>query len=89
MTADTPSRLRPDQTVAELLDACPPLAAVFLHRRMACPGCAMAPFMTVGEAADSYGLDPAVLMAELEAARAGRPPDGPFAPPLPHGAAAG
>jgi hybrid cluster-associated redox disulfide protein len=41
---------------------------VFVRRRMACPGCAMAPFMTLAEAAASYGLDPQQLVSELEAA---------------------
>jgi hybrid cluster-associated redox disulfide protein len=41
---------------------------VFVRRRMACPGCAMAPFMTLAEAAASYGLDPHQLVRELQAA---------------------
>jgi hybrid cluster-associated redox disulfide protein len=41
---------------------------VFVRRRMACPGCAMAPFMTLAEAAASYGIDPQQLVSELETA---------------------
>jgi hydrid cluster protein-associated redox disulfide domain len=66
-----PRRIRPpsaDMTVAELLRAWPSLGSVFLHRRMACPGCAMAPFMTLREAAESYGVDADALLAELAAA---------------------
>jgi hybrid cluster-associated redox disulfide protein len=44
---------------------------VFVRRRMACPGCAMAPYMTIAEAAVSYGLDPELLVSELEAALRG------------------
>lgn len=39
-----------------------------MRRRMACPGCAMAPFMTLAEAAATYRLDPQRLLAEIEAA---------------------
>jgi len=66
-----PRRIRTpsaDMTVADLLRAWPSLGAVFLHHRMACPGCAMAPFMTLHEAAESYGMDADVLLAELAAA---------------------
>jgi hybrid cluster-associated redox disulfide protein len=41
---------------------------VFVRRRMACPGCAMAPFMTLAEAAAAYGIDPQMLLAEVQAA---------------------
>ena len=70
--------------IAEVLERWPPTLAVFLHRRMACPGCAMAPFMTVAEAAACYGVPPAELLAELCRAIDGAAPAGPFAPPLPH-----
>lgn len=40
---------------------------VFMRHRMACPGCLMAPFMTVAEAAASYRVDPQRFLAELEA----------------------
>jgi hybrid cluster-associated redox disulfide protein len=41
---------------------------VFVRRRMACPGCAMAPFMTLAEAATAYRIDPQMLLAEVQAA---------------------
>ncbi len=62
-------------TVAELFRRWPRAAAVFAGRGMACPGCAMAPFDTVAEAASSYGIDPVELVAELSAA-ASRPSGG-------------
>ncbi|HYG85596.1 MAG TPA: DUF1858 domain-containing protein [Azospirillum sp.] len=73
-----------DQPIAEVLQAWPQTMTVFLRRRMACPGCAMAPFMTVAEAAEAYGMQPADLMAEFARAIAGEAVEGPFQPPLPH-----
>ncbi len=57
-------------TVAEILRRWPGAAAAFQRRGMACPGCAMAPFDTVTDAASSYGIDPVELVAELSAATA-------------------
>jgi hybrid cluster-associated redox disulfide protein len=73
-----------DMAVAEIMETWPDATPVFLHRRMACPGCAMAPFMTLREAAESYGLDAEALLADLIAAIDGAPPPGPFQPALPH-----
>ena len=58
--------------VAEVMDRWPVSVGVFNRRRMACPGCVMAPFMTVAEAAISYGLSPAELEADLVQAMEGR-----------------
>ena len=52
-------------TVAEVMDRWPVSVGVFNRHRMACPGCVMAPFMTVAEAANAYGLPPAELAADL------------------------
>jgi hybrid cluster-associated redox disulfide protein len=52
-------------TVSEVLQRWPARAAIFTRRRMACPGCAKAPFMTLRETAREYGLDAAALAAEL------------------------
>jgi hybrid cluster-associated redox disulfide protein len=52
-------------TVSDVLQRWPGSAALFTGRRMACPGCAMAPFMTVREAAREYGQDAAGLAADL------------------------
>lgn len=72
------------QLISDVLERWPQTLAVFLHRRMACPGCAMAPFMTLAEAAQCYGVPAADLLAELGRAIAGDAPAGPFPPPLPH-----
>ena len=58
-------------TVGALLQDRPETLSVFLRNRMHCPGCAMAPFMTVGEAAANYRLDVDGLVEELRAAVAG------------------
>lgn len=54
--------------VGALMDRFPSTTLVFLHRRMACPGCAVAGFMTVAEAARSYRVAADVLVAELQQA---------------------
>ena len=75
----------PETMVADIMERWPATIAVFLSRGMACPGCAMAPFMSVREAAEAYGLDAAELTGALVAAARGEVPHGPFPPPLPHG----
>jgi len=57
-----------DAIVRDVTDAFPQTVAVFLRRRMHCPGCTMAAFMTLGEAAASYGVDPEELIADLRGA---------------------
>ncbi|MBY6265166.1 DUF1858 domain-containing protein [Azospirillum sp. 412522] len=57
-----------DMTMADLMSARPAVVPVLLRHGLACPGCAMAPFMTVREAADAYGLELGVLLADLAAA---------------------
>ena len=57
-----------EHTVEQTLDRFPSLAAVFVQRGMACVGCVMAPFDTLGDAARAYGLDAGALLAELDAA---------------------
>ena len=51
----------------ETLRAFPSPTAVFLRRRMHCPGCYMSGFMTLAEAASSYGIAPDDLLAEIRA----------------------
>ena len=41
--------------VADVMNSWPETVPVFISHRMACPGCVMAPFMTVTEAALEYG----------------------------------
>ena len=57
-----------DMNIAEVLEQWPETAVVFLERRMACPGCAMAPFGTVADAARHYELDADAFVAELQRA---------------------
>ena len=51
--------------VADVMNSWPETVPVFIAHRMACPGCVMAPFMTVTEAALEYGLEPAAFAADL------------------------
>ena len=51
--------------VAELLDHFPETIRVFIRHRMACVGCVMAPFETVAEVADIYGLHIPQFLGEL------------------------
>lgn len=46
----------PMWTVAEVIDRCPQAASVFTRFRMACLGCPMAPFETLGEAVAVYRI---------------------------------
>jgi hybrid cluster-associated redox disulfide protein len=57
-----------DSTVGETLRAFPATTAVFLRRRMHCPGCHMAAFMTLREAAATYDIAAEDLLADLRAA---------------------
>lgn len=58
----------PQSIVRTVLDECPETLPVFIANRMHCPGCVMAPFMTLEEAAESHHLDPEKLLRELRAA---------------------
>ena len=64
----------PTWTVAEVLRRWPPASEVFLKRRLACPGCAMAPFDTLREVAAAYGLDPSLFLDEVGRAAEGALP---------------
>jgi hybrid cluster-associated redox disulfide protein len=54
-------------TMAELLEECPAAGQVLARRGMACVGCVMAPFDTLGEAARAYGTDPDELLHAVSA----------------------
>jgi hybrid cluster-associated redox disulfide protein len=70
MTTERPSELL---TVAEVLRRWPQAPNLFLRRRLACHGCAMAPFDTLCDVAKAYGLDLASLLEDVErVAGAGR-----------------
>ena len=60
--------IRLDDPVSAVLARSAAVVDVFVRRRMACPGCTMAPFMTLAEAAANYRLDPQRLLTEIEAA---------------------
>ena len=60
-----------EMIVAEIMARWPDTIQVFLRRRMSCPGCPMAPFMTAAEAAREYELEPDDLAGELARAIAG------------------
>ncbi len=62
-----------DLTVAEVLKRWEQTAAAFIRLRMACVGCPMSPFETLETAAQIYGLPPAALIRELQAAVAVEP----------------
>lgn len=59
--------IEPDCIVLAVMDADPETVAVFLGRRMRCPGCVMAAFTTLAQAAASPDLDAVELAAELRA----------------------
>lgn len=61
-----------EQTIEEILAKRPAAARVFLRRRMACVGCSMSRFDTLGEAARIYGVPEAELLAEIERAAGAR-----------------
>jgi hybrid cluster-associated redox disulfide protein len=57
--------LSADLTVAEVLSRWPQTLPLFYERRMTCPGCAMAPFESLAEAASVYRLDPDAFLSEM------------------------
>ncbi|HET6468107.1 MAG TPA: DUF1858 domain-containing protein [Geminicoccaceae bacterium] len=72
----TATSLSPEMIVPDVLRRWPTTIRVFLGRRMACVGRAMAPFMTLEEAARSHGIEPAPFVADLSRALAGEDPAG-------------
>lgn len=62
------STLTADLTVATVLDAWPQTIPLFIDHRMACVGCAMAPFDTLADAATVYGLQLDGFLHELRQA---------------------
>lgn len=67
-SSDAVNTLTAETTVAETLRTFPSATAVFLRRRMHCPGCHMAGFMTLAEAARTYGIAADELLADIRAA---------------------
>lgn len=66
----------PDLPLAELFGRWPQAARAFWRHGMACAGCPIAPFHTVGDACAEYRLDEAAFRAELRATAAAAPPPG-------------
>jgi hybrid cluster-associated redox disulfide protein len=59
-------QLKGSLTVAEVLVRWPQTISVFMHHRMACVGCAIAPFETLAEVANVYDLELYNFLGELE-----------------------
>ncbi len=57
-----------EMTIEELLRRWPETAVIFHNHHMACAGCAVAPFYTVVDAAQVYGLLPEQLLSEIKGA---------------------
>ncbi len=55
-----------DLTVAEILQRWPQTAQVFLRHRMACVGCAIAPFETLTEVSEIYQVNTEKFLQELK-----------------------
>lgn len=51
--------------ITEVLERWPAAADVFHSHDMACVGCAVAPFYTIADAAEVYGLPPDGFIGEL------------------------
>lgn len=54
-------------SVADVLAKWPQTAEVFHEYEMACVGCVVAPFYTITDAANVYGLPPYEFISRLEA----------------------
>ncbi len=57
--------LTPDLTVAQVLEACPQAAHVFISLKTDCIGCYLMSFCTLDEVAGQYHLDIEDVMAAL------------------------
>jgi len=57
----------PDLLVSDVMRQWPQTIQVFVHRHMACPGCAIAGFHTLAEVAAEYDIDVDDLLGELQA----------------------
>lgn len=54
-----------EMIIEDVLTRWPETAVVFHRHKMACPGCAVAGFYTIADAADIYNLPQAEFLAEL------------------------
>ncbi|MGH7124318.1 MAG: hypothetical protein ACREFI_08105, partial [Stellaceae bacterium] len=60
--------------VEEIMGRWPATAQVFIHRKMACFGCIMAPFQTLAAAARAYHIAEGELLSEIRDAASGHAP---------------
>lgn len=60
--------INPDSTLHEMMRRWPETVGVFLRHQMLCVGCPINPLHTLADACAEYGLDEAVILAELQAA---------------------
>ena len=61
-------QITPHLMVADVLARWPEVIPVFIHHRMACVGCSMAAFETLGDALSIYGLETETFILQLEKA---------------------
>lgn len=61
--------LTSNMTVADVLLKRPLAARILVNHHMHCVGCAIAPFETVAEACEIYGISAGDLLAELNATK--------------------
>lgn len=63
-----PRPIRLDDNLQEVMDRRPGTLRVFVDHHMACPGCDMAPYETIADAADAYALSPSAFLEDLRRA---------------------
>ena len=64
--------ITPQTSMAALLNACPEAIPLLLKRKMACVGCDMSPFETLGDAAKIYRVDLGELLEDILKVTAGK-----------------
>ena len=55
----------PDKPLTALFARWPDIVTEFFDRQMLCPGCPVAPYYTIRDACEKYGLDEAAFRAAL------------------------
>lgn len=58
--------LEPNTSISDLFERWPQMIPVFIHHRMVCVGCSMAPFDSLQDAVLNYGLKLEDFMLELK-----------------------
>ncbi len=67
MDGEAVVQIQADTSVSELIKTYPAVIPVFLQHQMACVGCGMSAFETVGDAARIYGIKAEDFLAKLRA----------------------